>query len=428
MHFLVRLFIKNLAFAAVVFLASAGILMAQNAPLPLPEYEVLMMDGEAYHSDYDFSSAVQAYSEALRKCRDSTRRAEIEKKLSQSRNGQSLAGYCQRPKVVARKNFSRKDFFLYYPLADRAWRPAPNRLDSLGSADSPVVWFPRGSKEAYWSKADRRGVHNIYYARDLGTMWSSPYKMPFSSNEDEIFPMVSGGKLYFASKGLFGVGGYDIYVCERRPDGRWGEPKNMGFPYSSPYDDFLFINSPDGKYSIFASNRNCAADSVSIYVLEYEPVPVSSAVRGAEDLQRLCRLDPPKDLKKVDNKNAMSAGKTADANTELYARKAAEVRRLREEISRVNRELKTLRAFYANANPSEREEMAEKIVKKEARLPGLQSQLVAANKDLQKTEMEFLMHGVLIDRSRVEAESDNEVVGAESSYTFTRRSLGSPDF
>ena len=69
-----------------------------------------------------------------------------------------------------------------------------------------------------------------------------------------------------------------------------------------------------------------------------------------------------------------------------------------------------------------------KIVKKEARLPGLQSQLVAANKDLQKTEMEFLMHGVLIDRSRVEAESDNEVVGAESSYTFTRRSLGSPDF
>ena len=124
----------------------------------------------------------------------------------------------------------------------------------------------------------------------------------------------------------------------------------------------------------------------------------------------------------------MSAGKATDPNTELYARKAAEVRRLREEISRLNRELKTLRSFYANANPSEREEMADKIVKKEARLPGLQSQLVAANKDLQKTEMEFLMHGVLIDRSRVEAESDNEVVGAESSYTFTRRSLGSPEF
>ncbi len=418
--------IERVALVAVVLMAAVPSLHSQQ--LSIPEYEILLMDAEAYHADYDFGAAVQTYSEALRKCTDSTRRAEIEKRLSQSRNGRSMSSYCQRPKVVARKNFSRHDFFLYYPLADRSWRKGPNRLDPRPSPESPVVWYPQGGKEAYWSMADTAGVRNIYYARDLGNRWSAPYRMPFSSSEDEIFPMVSGGKLYFASKGLFGVGGYDIYVCERMPDGRWGEPRNMGFPYSSPYDDFLFINSPDGRYSIFASNRNCSVDSVSIYVLEYEPVPVSSSMRTVEDLQKLCRLDPPRDLKKVDNKSAMSDSKASDPNTELYARKAAEVRRLREEISRLNRELSTLRAFYNNASPSEKSEMAEKIVKKEARLPGLQSQLVAANKDLQKTEMDFLLHGVLIDRSRVEAESDNEVVGVESSYTFTRRSLGSSDF
>ena len=418
--------IERVALVAVVLMAAVPSLHSQQ--LSIPEYEILLMDAEAYHADYDFGAAVQTYSEALRKCTDSTRRAEIEKRLSQSRNGRSMSSYCQRPKVVARKNFSRHDFFLYYPLADRSWRKGPNRLDPRPSPESPVVWYPQGGKEAYWSMADTAGVRNIYYARDLGNRWSAPYRMPFSSSEDEIFPMVSGGKLYFASKGLFGVGGYDIYVCERMPDGRWGEPRNMGFPYSSPYDDYLFINSPDGRYSIFASNRNCSADSVSIYVLEYEPVPVSSSMRTVEDLQKLCRLDPPRDLKKVDNKSAMSDSKASDPNTELYARKAAEVRRLREEISRLNRELSTLRAFYNNASPSEKSEVAEKIVKKEARLPGLQSQLVAANKDLQKTEMDFLLHGVLIDRSRVEAESDNEVVGVESSYTFTRRSLGSSDF
>ena len=416
---------------AVAILASAPVLDAQRyqgVPLPVPEYEVLMMDGEAYHADYDFAAAVKAYEEAYYKCDDLARRAEIEKRISQSRNGQAMAKYCQRPKVVARKNFSRKDFFLYYPLADRGWRPSPNRLDTLASPDAPAVWFPRGSTEAYWSMRDAQGIRNIYYARDLGGRWSSPYRMPFSSSEDEIYPMVSGGKLYFASRGLFGMGGYDLYVCERRSDGRWGEPKNMGFPYSSPYDDFLFINSPDGRYSIFASNRHCAADSVSIYVLEYEVVPVSTPVSSVEDLQKVCRLDPPRDLKKVDNKSAMSTSKASDPNTALYARKAAEVRRLREEISRVNRELQTLRGFYNSAPPSQKEEMADKIRKKEARLPGLQSQLVAANKDLQKTEMDFLLHGVLIDRSRVEAESDNEVVGAESSYTFTKRSYGSSVF
>lgn len=421
-----RFFVEKLVFFAAVLLAAAPLLTAQR--ISVPEFERLMVDAEAYHSDYDFTSAVRTYSEALRKCTDSTRRAEIEKKLSQSRNGQAMAGYCTRPKVIARKNFSRRDFFLYYPLSDRSWRPGPNRLDPHPTLESPVVWFPRDSKEAYWSMADTAGVRNIYYARDIGGRWSSPYKMPFSSSENEIYPMVSGGKLYFASKGLYGVGGYDIYVCERRSDGRWGEPRNLGFPYSSPYDDFLFINSPDGRYSIFASNRDCSADSVSVYVLEYEVMPVSSAVRDVGVLQKICKLDPSVDLKKVDNKSVMSASKTSDPNTELYARKAAEVRRLREEISRVNRELATLRAFYNSASPADKQEMADKIVKKEATLPGLQSKLVAANKDLQKTEMDFLLHGVLIDRSRVEAESDNEVVGAETSYTFTRRSPGSREF
>ena len=412
-----------------MMVAASAVSAQQTAPRSgRQEYEYLLMDAEAYHSEYDFDAAVESYAEALRKCRDSVRRAEIEHLLSRSRNGKAMAGYCHKPKVVSRKTFSLKDFFLYYPLPDRSWRPAPNRFDLRGGSFSSVVYFPRGSKEVYWSAADAHGVRNIYYARDLGTMWSSPYRMPFSSTEDEIFPMVSNGKLYFASKGLYGVGGYDIYVCERTPQGRWGEPRNLGFPYSSPGDDFLFINSPDGKYSIFASNRDCSTDSVSVYVLEYEVMPVSHKVSSVEELQKICKLKPAVNLKRVDNKSAMSASNVADPNTALYTQKSAEVRRLREEISRLNRELSTLRAFYSNSNPEDKAAMQDKIVKKEARLPGLQSQLVAANKELQKIEMDFLLHGVLIDRSRVEAESDNEVVGVESSYTFTKRTLGSTDF
>jgi hypothetical protein len=417
--------------AMAAFVVATPVVFSQSAVLSrasMQDYEYLLNDAEAYHSEYDFDAAVESYTEALRKCKDSVRRVEIEKLLSRSRNGKAMATYCHSPKVVSRKTFSLKDFYLYYPLTDRAWRPAPNRLDPKGGDFSSVVYFPRGSKEAYWSAADANGVRNIYYARDLGTMWSSPYRMPFSSTEDEIFPMVSGGKLYFASKGLYGVGGYDIYVCERTPQGRWGEPKNMGFPYSSPGDDFLYINSPDGRYSIFASNRDCPSDSVSIYVLEYEVMPVSHRVNSVEELQKICKLKPAVNLKRVDNKSAMSAATVADPNTALYAQKAAEVRRLREEISRLNRELSTLRAFYNNSKPEDKAAMQDKIVKKEAKLPGLQSQLVAANKELQKTEMDFLLHGVLIDRSKVEAESDYEVVGVESSYTFTRRTLGSSDF
>ena len=426
-----RLPLERLTLALAAFMVAAPAVFAQHPAVSrakMQDYEYLLMDAEAYHSEYDFDAAVESYSEALRKCNDSVKRVEIEKLLSRSRNGKSMAAYCHQPKVVSRKTFSLRDFFLYYPLPDRSWRPAPNRFDTRGGNFSSYVYFPRGSKEVYWAATDEKGVRNIYYSRDLGTMWSSPYKMPFSSSENEAFPMVSKGKLYFASRGLYGVGGYDIYVCERTPEGRWGEPRNMGFPYSSPGDDFLFITSPDGRYSIFASNRDCASDSVCVYVLEYEVMPVSHKVSSVEELQKICKLTPAVNLKRVDNKSAMSASNVADPNTALYTQKSAEVRRLREEISRLNRELSTLRAFYNNSNPEDKAAMQDKIVKKEARLPGLQSQLVAANKELQKIEMDFLLHGVLIDRSKVEAESDNEVVGVESSYTFTKRSLGSTDF
>ena len=69
--------IEKALFLAVAILASAPVLDAQRyqgVPLPVPEYEVLMMDGEAYHADYDFAAAVKAYEEAYYKCDDLARR------------------------------------------------------------------------------------------------------------------------------------------------------------------------------------------------------------------------------------------------------------------------------------------------------------------------------------------------------------------
>ncbi|MBQ9311086.1 MAG: hypothetical protein IJ222_09560 [Bacteroidales bacterium] len=391
-------------------------------------YEELSQLAERAHDGYDFAGAVRFFGAALQACSDSAARVSLESKLTGSRNARMMSSYATRPKVVARKNFSLKDFFLYYPLPDKSWRPSPNRLDSLGGRFSPAVYYPFGADEVFWSGADTMGVRNIMYSRQEGASWSAPEKLELSSSDDDIFPMVNGNRLYFASRGFYGVGGYDIYYCTRRTDGSWGPPRNMGFPYSSPADDFLFINSADGKYSIFASNRDCSADSVGVYVLEYEVLPVSKAVESVGELRELCSLTPADDLKKVDNKSALSSSTYADPNTALYMRKAAEVRALRDTIARFNKVLDDMRAQYKSAAGEDKEKLSVKIVVMENRLPGLQSKLVAANKDLQKTEMDFLLHGVLIDRNKVEAESDIVVVGADKSYTFTRRRFGSGDF
>ena len=109
-----------------------------------------------------------------------------------------------------------------------------------------------------WNPWVRIGIRNILHSEWQDTVWSAPALLNehMTSASDEIYPMLSpdGSKMYFSSVGLYGVGGYDIYVSERDSDtGDWSMPVNMGFPYSSPADDFLFMNTPDGEYSLFSS-------------------------------------------------------------------------------------------------------------------------------------------------------------------------------
>lgn len=58
----------------------------------------------------------------------------------------------------------------------------------------------------------------------------------------ESYPYISGrGNLYFASNGLQGLGGLDIFVSTINKDGSLSNPVNIGEPANSVDDDFAFI-------------------------------------------------------------------------------------------------------------------------------------------------------------------------------------------
>ena len=109
-----------------------------------------------------------------------------------------------------------------------------------------------------------------------------------------------GKTLYFASDGLAGLGGFDIFSSTWDAEaGRWGDPVNMGFPFNSPADDYLMADSADGEYTLFASNRDCAPDSVTVYVLDYEKTFARSAVRDGSALKKLMELAPVSDPTRI---------------------------------------------------------------------------------------------------------------------------------
>lgn len=137
---------------------------------------------------------------------------------------------------------------------------------------------------------------------NLGPNINTPYR--------ESFPFINKeGKLYFASDGHLGLGGYDVYVSEIKN----GEPqavKNLGEPTNSALDDFGFIYDTEKSFGYVSSNREGGEGSISddIYLLKRCVVTIAGTVTNltAGDVM------PNATVTLLDNNNNVIATTTSD--------------------------------------------------------------------------------------------------------------------
>lgn len=387
----------------------------------------MLRKAEIQRREYKFSDAVRTCEEAMSLAAEPQQQRMVAEALALARNGESMADYCSTPKVVARKLLSLSDFYLYYPLESASWRPLPEGLAAaLGMTDDPLdgavpedsaahslppTYIPKsaidGGQIVFAAKGD------IYITENEGEAWSAPQLLAesLSGSGNEVFPMLAdGGKtLYFSSDGLYGMGGYDIYVCrwdERRKC--WGEPVNMGFPYSSPYDDFLFLNTPDGRYSIFASNRDCTSGSVYVYVVEYEATPVRKGIYDPARLKGL--LDMP----------AEKSSASLSPGMREYVSKLQEIKTLQDSISAFGQAIETSRAKLAGASGVSHRILVKDILRREQELPRMEEQLAQRSQELQEIEIDLVMNGETPDPALLPSQS------ATAAFDFSRRTPGEP--
>ena len=381
--------------------------------------------GDSLRLQYRFEDAADAYLSAsemlvdsLLTQEDSLFKLDMSDRILMAENGLSMMDYVYVPNVVARHRFSIDDFYLYYPLADGVWRPSPSQLDTVAHEFYKASYVPEGSDAIYWSAADKDGIRNIFHSECQDTVWSVPALLNehMTSPSDEIYPMLSpdGTKLYFSSPGLYGVGGYDIYVSEwDSATGEWAVPVNMGFPYSSPYDDFLFVSTDDAKYSVFASNRDCSRDSVNVYVLEFDSMPVRRAVDDPDELREIMTLAPAQ-MNTGSASSEIEADIPENLDTRRYMLKMSEVRALRDSIDRLGAKVEDARVVYDE----------EAVLDGEFALAALRDSLSRATAILQDIEMEFLFSGVVIDPDKLLAEADREIAVQTADFVFTRNNPG----
>ncbi len=147
------------------------------------------------------------------------------------------------------------------------------------------------------------GGMDLYVSRLEGGTWGEPVNLGKTVNTagNEVFPFIhADGTLYFASNGLGGVGGMDIFAVETgggdsesEVDIVRGTPVNIGAPYNSNKDDFGFIVSADGTYGYLTSARAGGSGGDDIYSFQTD-TPTERA-----RTQRICVFAAPNEAQKL---------------------------------------------------------------------------------------------------------------------------------
>lgn len=380
------------AYFIPVLLLAAALTCAAQSP------EALEREADTRLKEYDFAAASELYRRAYEASSDEAFRGSMVEKMAQCDNGLNMLSFACKPVVVASRTVPAADFFLYYShIAAERW----GRLE-----DGSVAALCPSLDRMFFAR-DNEGQSDIYTSSLIeGDLWSTPSLLGEShiSPKDETMPVVSydGKKLYYSSKGLFGMGGYDLFVSSwDAATGTWSEPQNLGFPFSSVGDDFLYSDTPDGNFSLLASNRDCGPDSVTIYVLQFKNEPLKSSVTAAE-ASKIAALE----VSTVEAPQGEETDETVGYDNPLQRRYAAAMGAylgVKDSIESIGqRQADLRRRFAAAGDEADRGLLQRNLAAAEQSMFDLQQQLRAAASRLQSVEMECLLNGVAVDHAMFE--------------------------
>ena len=163
-----------------------------------------------------------------------------------------------------------------------------NSLENFGHLNNydltNGVTISQDFQELYFA-SDHEGSYggmDIYVSRKLPDgEWSEPINLGENINTelDETFPQLAqyDNYLYFSSNGHTGMGERDLFRSKKDGKG-WKNPKNLGYPLSTPLDDKNITLNEKGNAGYISSVGDDSFGGYDIYAFEYKETTLKHAV------------------------------------------------------------------------------------------------------------------------------------------------------
>lgn len=136
------------------------------------------------------------------------------------------------------------------------------------SHDSSTMYFVSDHPKSSYGGSD------IYFIeKKINGKWGKPRNMGSVVNtfRDEISVSLSDNDsvLFFSSKGHNSMGGYDVFRTELAENGGWSEPVNIGYPINTPNNDIFYQEIEAGRTAYYATNREAGYGGMDIFKVIY---------------------------------------------------------------------------------------------------------------------------------------------------------------
>ncbi|MCQ2238796.1 MAG: hypothetical protein MJZ73_06145 [Bacteroidaceae bacterium] len=264
---------KNVICLLALSLTLNGYAQKKRKPAPAkPTVDQQMEQAKTAITEYRFSEAVDLLEEVettLTKKKLST--AEVEDLMDKAEFGLRMLRGTDQIQVVDTFVVDKANFLQAYKLSEET-----GKLDYFAKffniqGEGTVFQNELGNR-VYFGKSV--GEVRKIFSSDLlaGNQWGEAQELSGigddHTSEDYPFVTSDGSTLYFASKGADnGLGGYDIYVTRiGNASSRYLRPENLGMPYNSPYNDYMYVVDELHNLGWFASDRFQPEGKVCLYV------------------------------------------------------------------------------------------------------------------------------------------------------------------
>lgn len=378
--------------------------------------------GKLYYDFYRFDDAVENYEqhiEWLEKKKRPTEQAEAE--LETIKQAARMIKGVEDVAVIDSFVVDKNDFLSTYKISKESGN-IYREQDIAGT----IYQTEMGNKMIYGDLSSD-SIMQLYTRDRLLDSWSDPE--PLSSlngqgNMNYPFLMSDGITLYYASDGEGSLGGYDIFVTRYdSEDGTYLRPDNIGMPFNSPANDYMYAIDDFNNIGWFASDRNQPEDKVCIYVFipnpskevyNYENTDEQTLIDAAslrsirttwkdedkvrQGKQRLAAVMYTKESEQKKKDFTLVIDDSAVYHT-LNDFHSAEARKLYQQMAQkqkdyigLKKELETKRYRYAEGNKALKNSLASAILDLEKRTEQLLKEIEQLNIQVRNEEIKKLKH------------------------------------